>query len=158
MIDQPPPNRLKAAVWAKTNGRCYWCHCEMNPFINFTLDHIKPSCSGGLTTVDNLMPACCSCNNARGSMKAGRWQAQINKRVTALAEYSQPLKFVTWEDQPPTETGWYWYKYKSMPTPQIGWYDKRGRYFYLHRIGLAQYQVDGPCPAIRWGPRIADIP
>lgn len=45
----------------------------MNPFRNFTIDHITPQCMGGTDALTNLLPCCVSCNSAKGGMHPIDW-------------------------------------------------------------------------------------
>jgi len=53
-------DRLK--VFKKLNGHCAYCGCSITEK-NFVVDHIKPVMSGGDNSIDNLFPACKSCNS-----------------------------------------------------------------------------------------------
>lgn len=56
---------IKAVVWAKTNGRCWYCGIQTNPFVNFSVDHFlvtKPSNDD----ISNLVPCCKTHNSKKG--------------------------------------------------------------------------------------------
>lgn len=36
----PIPAAVKAAVWDKTDGHCFHCGIALNPWRNFSIDHI----------------------------------------------------------------------------------------------------------------------
>lgn len=61
----PVPLKLKASVWAKSNGRCWYCGDELNPFTNFSIDHVVPRIAGGSNDPHNLVPCCSSCNSIK---------------------------------------------------------------------------------------------
>ena len=48
-------------------GKCYFCG-QKTTFKNLTMDHLVPLARGGLSTKDNLVPCCKSCNNKKKSM------------------------------------------------------------------------------------------
>jgi 5-methylcytosine-specific restriction endonuclease McrA len=52
--------QARAEVMAKTGGRCAYCGCQS---MRMQVDHVKALCAGGTDTLDNMMPACGSCNN-----------------------------------------------------------------------------------------------
>lgn len=52
---------------AKTGGVCFYCGARLNPAVNYTVDHIVPQVNGGDDALDNLVPACRSCNSTKGS-------------------------------------------------------------------------------------------
>lgn len=54
------------SVWEKTDGECWYCGSEINPF-TFHIDHVVPVAKGGTHHLDNLVPACRPCNMTKGS-------------------------------------------------------------------------------------------
>ena len=60
-------SRLRAAVWDKTGGRCWYCGAQTNPFRDFAIDHQRAQSQGGTDTLDNLVPACRSCNTRKNN-------------------------------------------------------------------------------------------
>jgi len=62
---------LRAAVLAKTGGRC--CYCGRWPSLGnaICLDHLVPFSHGGPTTYGNLFPACRQCNERKGTATSG---------------------------------------------------------------------------------------
>lgn len=57
------PNR--AEIHAKYGGQCAYCGCEITQK-QMHIDHITPQRAGGTDEIDNLNPACYSCNNYKG--------------------------------------------------------------------------------------------
>lgn len=58
---------IKAAVWDKTDGHCFHCGIILNPWRNFSVDHLLPIAKGGTDDLVNLVPACRTCNAEKGS-------------------------------------------------------------------------------------------
>ena len=58
--------KTKALVWDKTGGRCHYCGNALNPFSDFTIDHIIPVARDGSDELENLIPACRLCNCRKG--------------------------------------------------------------------------------------------
>ena len=52
-------------VWLRDEGRCQYCTKKVT-FKSFTLDHVKPKASGGLTNWDNVVVSCYDCNQKKG--------------------------------------------------------------------------------------------
>ena len=65
---------LKALVWAKTDGLCYYCgtalliraECRDDKPMAMHMDHLVPLHRGGLDNPNNWVIACEPCNQARG--------------------------------------------------------------------------------------------
>lgn len=53
---------VRMAVWEKTDGHCIYCGERMNPFSRFHVDHLDPVARGGDDDLENLVPACATCN------------------------------------------------------------------------------------------------
>ena len=51
-------------------GMCAYCYGKDG---QLTLDHIKPVDAGGISTIDNVVPACKSCNSSKGAKPLLRW-------------------------------------------------------------------------------------
>lgn len=72
-------------LWRKQNGRCHYCKTHMvrttKPHPDaVTVDHIIPKCDGGTRQESNILGACWTCNNARGSMPYAAFCALIATR------------------------------------------------------------------------------
>lgn len=66
---------IRAMVWDKTAGRCWYCGKLLHPFRDFEVDHYEARAKGGRDGIDNLVPACGLCNGKKGAMPAERWRA-----------------------------------------------------------------------------------
>ncbi len=65
--------RKKEAVWDKTGGQCWYCGDDLTPF-NFQVDHLIPRSRGGGHELDNLVPACRSCNASKGAKSLAQFR------------------------------------------------------------------------------------
>lgn len=54
-------------VYQKCGGRCAYCGCEI-PFRGFNVEHVKPLAICGSDTIDNMLPACRSCNHYKSTL------------------------------------------------------------------------------------------
>lgn len=64
----------KRAIEERTGSHCVWCRRDLpkeDP--DFTMDHVVPESYGGPLHSYNLVPACRSCNSARGNRPALVW-------------------------------------------------------------------------------------
>lgn len=67
----PIDRSVRAAVWAMTNGRCWYCGKDTNPFDDFTIDHVIALAAGGTNDFSNLVPACRTCNSRKQAREVG---------------------------------------------------------------------------------------
>lgn len=56
---------VRAIVWARTNGHCWYCGTKTNPFVDFAVDHVVPVATGGKNDPENLVPCCRTCNSRK---------------------------------------------------------------------------------------------
>lgn len=59
-----------------SSGKCYFCG-KQTPFKNITMDHLLPLSRGGMSTKDNIVPCCKSCNTKKKSMLPLEWEAYL---------------------------------------------------------------------------------
>jgi 5-methylcytosine-specific restriction endonuclease McrA len=66
-----------AQLVAKHGKFCWLCGGKRTHKDPFTADHVIPKSLGGPDTLENLLPACRSCNSSRGAL--------FNEEILALA-------------------------------------------------------------------------
>lgn len=76
---------LRSRVWEFTRGQCWYCGVHCNPFIDFCIDHVVPLARGGTNDIENLVPACSYCNQAKGILFIDEWRNNFS-RATELDE------------------------------------------------------------------------
>lgn len=57
----------REAIKIAWDNRCAYCNRPPIDDRSLTIDHIKPRCKGGEDKTSNVIPACHSCNTAKGS-------------------------------------------------------------------------------------------
>jgi len=70
-------NPVRAVIWDKSGGKCWYCGTNLHPFRNFSIDHFIPIVKGGGEDFDNLVPSCRSCNIAKGSRPLEKLRAKL---------------------------------------------------------------------------------
>ena len=77
----------RKAVYDKYNGHCAYCGCDI-PFKGFNVDHLHCLRNYEYTeeftgidvhSIDNLMPACGSCNRYKATMDLETFRKQLQK-------------------------------------------------------------------------------
>jgi len=61
---------LRADVWDKSRGTCWYCGVELHPFRNYHVDHFIPVADGGGNEITNLVPCCQPCNSRKQARPA----------------------------------------------------------------------------------------
>lgn len=59
-------NFSRRSVYLRDNYTCQYC-CKKFKYEDLTFDHVIPRCDGGLTTFENIVTACKTCNFLKGS-------------------------------------------------------------------------------------------
>jgi 5-methylcytosine-specific restriction endonuclease McrA len=72
----------QAQIWEKTKGRCCYCGIPLNMFKKneYTVEHMDPQCKGGNHVVENLYPACKSCNSQKGGKTLGEYRTYMKEK------------------------------------------------------------------------------
>lgn len=86
-------------IFDKYSGRCAYCGCELTS--KFHVDHIEPIVRNPRTkvpekpneSIENLNPACPSCNIMKHSMSLEQFRKSIKKFVQSLNLYNNQYKF-----------------------------------------------------------------
>ncbi len=81
------PNERRA-VYQKMNGRCAYCGCELS-MKTMTVDHVIPLAHhGGKDNIDNMLPACRSCNHYKSTLTLEKFRAAVERFPAVLARDS----------------------------------------------------------------------
>ena len=79
---------IRAIIWDKTGGQCWYCGIEMNPFRDFSIDHFLPATKGGLEDFDNLVPCCRNCNNMKKNVSLERFRALLAHKLAGQPSFN----------------------------------------------------------------------
>lgn len=70
-------------VYDKCNGYCAYCGTEIE-YKDMQVDHVKPLRLGGSDNMDNMLPACRSCNHYKATLDVEgfrKYLSEIHKRL-----------------------------------------------------------------------------
>lgn len=100
----------RAQVWAKTDGHCWYCGKQMNPWDDFTVDHMDSRKQGGGDELPNLIPACKSCNSRKHAKTVEEYRGYLieKKHYQFWGEqaYATILPTVIAETAPEAPAAW----------------------------------------------------
>lgn len=77
----------REAVYKKMGGHCAYCGQEIT-LREMQIDHVIPIKQSGLNTMDNLLPACRSCNHYKDTMTVERFRAMLERELEILEKNS----------------------------------------------------------------------
>jgi 5-methylcytosine-specific restriction endonuclease McrA len=76
--DNATQNEIRGAVWDISMGRCHYCTRLMNPFRDFTIDHVVPQSQDGDNHLHNYVASCRSCNCSKGGRRPEEWMPEYD--------------------------------------------------------------------------------
>lgn len=84
-----PQERRK--IYAMASGHCAYCGCEL-PYSNMQVDHVVSLERGGSDTLDNMLPACRSCNHYKSTLTLDDFRDSVERFPAVLARDSVTYK------------------------------------------------------------------
>ena len=81
----------REAVYNKMSGRCAYCG-EPIGFCAMQVDHVIPLRKGGEDTLENMMPACRSCNRYKSTLTVEQFRAAVERMPEVLMRDSVTYK------------------------------------------------------------------
>ena len=100
-----PTKTQRAAVWAKSDGRCWYCGDKL-PEKGWHVDHLEPIgresrwCSEAkrfvhsgdvrrpdMDDLKNMVPACRACNLHKSSFDLDAWRTELQSQVERARKY-----------------------------------------------------------------------
>lgn len=98
MYQRKPVSRvLREYVWDMSYGMCWYCGVHLNPYRDFVVEHVVPLCRGGDDDISNLVPACCYCNQSKGTKLLEEWMPIF---ADEQGQGSNPEEWVFWFQLP----------------------------------------------------------
>lgn len=117
--------RERALVWSFTNGQCWYCGFNMNPFDDFCIDHVVPRARGGTNHVENLVPACSWCNGRKGARLLEEWREGFNRWQEEDEPFTNALGLFAFE-RSREEYGHYSFSFEFSKSLEIMHYQHEG--------------------------------
>ena len=86
----------RRAVYDKCNGHCAYCGSALE-YKDMQADHVIPLYNSGVDNLDNMLPACRSCNHYKATLSLDSFRAMIDSIPNTLyrdsATYRAGLRF-----------------------------------------------------------------
>lgn len=76
----------RGQIFGKTNGRCWYCGCELKPQVTFSVDHLVPRRHVRDNSITNLVPCCRSCNSKKGTDGV----EELRRRMAGIPSFTFP--------------------------------------------------------------------
>lgn len=95
-VDFQATRTVRAAIYAREGGRCFYCLSRLTP-VTRCIDHVVPCVRKGRNSYRNLVGCCAECNSQKAARHAGdflRWlfregrltAAELKERLRALGK------------------------------------------------------------------------
>ena len=81
----------REVVYQKMDGHCAYCGCELK-YDEMQIDHIIPLRKGGADTLENMLPACRSCNHYKSTLDLEDFRTMIERMPETLMRDSVTYK------------------------------------------------------------------
>lgn len=78
-------------VYEKCNGYCGYCGTEID-YKDMQVDHMQPLKRGGSDTLDNMLPACRSCNHYKATLTVEEYRKYLSGIPNRLMRDSIPFQ------------------------------------------------------------------
>lgn len=84
-------NTERQKIYDKCKGHCAYCGCELE-YRDMQVDHVIPLRRGGSDDVDNMLPACRSCNHYKATLTADEYKEYVSRIPDRLHRDSIPYQ------------------------------------------------------------------
>lgn len=93
---------LAKAIIDKHGFKCFYCKKDLTEFEEYGFDHVLARSAGGKDTLDNLVPACKSCNGSKYNYSVSTWAIRLvekrNKAQKIVNACNRILQTIREED------------------------------------------------------------
>ncbi len=88
----------RTIVWSKTGGHCWYCGIELVHWDHstktiapntFCVDHVIPKIRGGTSEIDDLLPACWSCNGSKKDATVEEYREALGYKATGAPKFNE---------------------------------------------------------------------
>lgn len=114
---KPIPAEIRAAVFARSSGHCWYCGCALDSN-RFDVDHFIAITAGG-GEGDNLVPSCQSCNRSKRNRSIEEFRDIRQRQRDGTPLFSEEQRawlthqgFVFPEPAP----FWFWFETRGLMT------------------------------------------
>ena len=83
-------NKTRKLIYEKYKGKCAYCGEKLKK--SWHIDHITPKNSGGSDHIENLNPACASCNMKKSWMNIEEFRNYIKTRAEKFMKYNSDYR------------------------------------------------------------------
>ena len=84
-------NTERQKIYDKCKGHCAYCGCELE-YRDMQVDHVIPLRRGGSDDVDNMLPACRSCNHYKATLTVDEYKEYVSRIPDRLHRDSIPYQ------------------------------------------------------------------
>ena len=84
-------NAERRGIYDKCKGHCAYCGCELE-YRDMQVDHVIPLRRGGADDIENMLPACRSCNHYKATLTAEEFREYVSKIPDRLQRDSIPYQ------------------------------------------------------------------
>lgn len=83
----PYKETVKAMLWEKSGGHCWYCGDELKN--GWIIEHVHPRSKGGSYHIDNLVPACRSCNVIKSNKSLDEFKKLLQHKLVNAPKFTR---------------------------------------------------------------------